>query len=125
MEPICNIHNTLVIEDDEAIRDSLKLVLELEGYSVFTAANGKEGLEMLKNIPRPCIIFLDLMMPIMNGWEFIDAIEKDDILAEIPVIIVSAFADKSKTTHAKGIVKKPVDINDLLKFVNKYCVKEG
>lgn len=125
MEPNCEIHNTLVIEDDEAIRDSLKLVLELEGYSVFTAANGKEGLELLKTMPRPCIIFLDLMMPIMNGWEFIDAIEKDDILAEIPVIIVSAFVDKGKTTHAKGIVKKPVDINDLLKFVNKYCVKEG
>jgi CheY-like chemotaxis protein len=122
-EPRCEIKNTLVIEDDEAIRDSLKMVLELEGYTVFTAINGQDGLEKLKTMPKPCIIFLDLMMPIMNGWEFIELIEKDILLATIPVVIVSAFADKNKTSHAKGIVKKPVDINDLLKFVEQYCAK--
>ena len=116
-------NNTLVVEDDEAIRESLKLILEFEGYTVYTASNGKEGLEILKKIPRPCIIFLDLMMPIMNGWDFIEAVEKDVVLATIPVVIVSAFADSGRNLHVKGIVKKPVNIDDLMKFSNQYCLK--
>lgn len=116
-------NNTLVIEDDEAIRESLKLILEFEGYTVYTASNGKEGLEILKKIPRPCIIFLDLMMPIMNGWDFIEAVEKDVVLATIPVVIVSAFTDSGRSPHVKGIVKKPINIDDLMKFSNQYCLK--
>ncbi|MFP5384896.1 MAG: response regulator [Bacteriovoracia bacterium] len=115
--------NSLVIEDDEAIRESLKLLLEFEGYTVYTASNGKEGLEILKEIPRPCIIFLDLMMPVMNGWDFIETIEKDVVLAKIPVVIVSAFADSGKSLHVKGIVKKPIDINVLMKIANQYCLE--
>lgn len=116
--------NTLVIEDDPAIRETLKLVLEMEGYQVFTASNGKEGIELLRDIPKPCIILLDLMMPVMNGWEFVEAIEKDVILATIPVVVVSAFTDRTKTIKATDVIKKPVDLSALLKILQDYCGKE-
>jgi CheY-like chemotaxis protein len=57
----------LIVEDEKDIRESLKMLLELEGYSVFTAKDGKEGLEILKNLESPCLILLDLLMPVMNG----------------------------------------------------------
>ncbi len=57
----------LVVEDDAGIREALRMILELEGYNIREASNGKEGLEVLKSMPRPCLILLDLMMPIMDG----------------------------------------------------------
>src|SRR4051812_16237966 len=98
----------LIVEDEELIRATLSLALEFEGYLVFTAANGKEGIELLPKVERPCLILLDLMMPVMNGWEFVDALEKDMILATIPVIVVTAFNNNTKTIHAKKILKKPI-----------------
>lgn len=122
-ETICDtIKNILVIEDDQAIRDSIKMALEFEGYNVFTAANGKEGIEVLQKMPRPCIILLDLMMPIMNGWDFVDTVEKDMVLATIPVVVVSAYSE-GREIKASGIIKKPVDLNALLNLVKKFCVK--
>ena len=112
----------LIVEDDEGIRNALRLALELEGYQVFTASNGKEGLELLPKMPVPCLILLDLMMPVMNGWEFALALEeKDMILATIPVVVVTAFADQAKTIKAKGVIKKPVDLEVLFQMVKRWC----
>lgn len=119
-----NNKKTLVIEDDKAIRDSLKFVLEFEGYKVFTAANGKEGIDLLLKIPRPCLILLDLMMPVMNGWEFIETMGKNTTLSNIPVIVVSAFTERAKDINAKAIMKKPVDIFELLNIVKEHCGNE-
>ena len=112
----------LIIEDDEGIRTSLRLALEFEGYTVFTAANGKEGLDVLPTMPRPCLILLDLMMPVMNGWEFIKALEEGDVtLATIPVVIVTAFAEQAQALKSKGVIKKPVDLDVLFQAVKKWC----
>lgn len=111
----------LIVEDDNDIRESLAQVLELEGYNVSTAANGKEALELLTTIKRPCLILLDLMMPVMSGWEFLNAQRDDMMLATIPVVVVSAAGEKAKSTPASGFIKKPIDLPVLLSMIEQYC----
>lgn len=111
----------LIVEDDDAIRTTLKMLLEMEGYFVVTAADGKEGLKALKTMDEACLVLLDLMMPVMNGWEFIEAKRKDDHIATIPVLVTSAVADKADATMVAGIIKKPIDIDALLTFIKVFC----
>lgn len=116
-----NFKSILVIEDNKEIQESLKMVLEVEGYTVYTADNGKEGMDILKKIPTPCVILLDLMMPVMNGWEFVEAISRDIMLSTIPIIVVSAFGDKKGTPITNDYIQKPIDLDALLNTVCKYC----
>lgn len=112
----------LVIEDDPGIRETFKFALTLEGYNVLTAGNGKEGLDLLPTIPKPGLILLDLMMPVMNGWEFLEEIKKDSSLSSIPIVVVTAFADKSKTIQVQEVINKPVTLDTLYKVVKHWCV---
>lgn len=120
-------HEILIVEDDESIRDVLKSALEFEGYNVHTAVNGQDGLDLLPKIKKPCLILLDLMMPVMDGWTFVENItkEKDTKLIAIPIVVVSAFTnDKDeKLKSVRSIIKKPVDLDQLLKQVEIYCEK--
>ena len=109
------------MEDEEIIRENLKALLELEGYPVYTASNGEEGLCVLRTMPRPCLVLLDLLMPVMDGMEFLKAKNHEDAIAAIPVCIVSGVADKPNLPGASGFIKKPIDFDGLLKFVRKYC----
>lgn len=111
----------LVVEDNKEIQESLKMALEIEGYNVFTADNGKEGMEQLSKIPPPCMILLDLMMPVMNGWEFVEEINKNLMLSDIPIVVVSAFGDKKGTPKTDGYIQKPIDLDALLNTVCKHC----
>ena len=111
----------LVVEDDDDIRNVMVDVLESEGYHAEAATNGKEALELLHTIDKPCLVLLDMMMPIMNGREFLDKVMVDSYLTPIPVLIVSAVADKTDTKGAVGFLKKPVDIDMVLDMVSKYC----
>jgi CheY-like chemotaxis protein len=115
----------LVIEDDEPIRSLIQHALELEGYTILVAGDGKEGLELLRKVHRPCLILLDLMLPVMNGWEFLEELKrnKGDMLATIPVIITSAAgqAAVSAGQQAQGYIKKPIDLDLLLNQVAKFC----
>ena len=80
----CN--RVLVVDDDADIRDILGRALSLEGYDVGFAENGRDALDALGSQPRPCVVLLDLMMPVMNGIEFLDNVRADAALAETPVI---------------------------------------
>lgn len=111
----------VVIEDDHDTRVSLRQQLENEGYFVFSAANGKQGIEILRRIKPPCLVLLDLVMPIMDGEAFIKALDADPTLHTIPVVLVSAFPEKAKTVIAKAFVQKPINLKDLLDVVDKYC----
>lgn len=115
----CN--SILIVEDEKGIQEILKIALEMEGYQVFTADNGKEGLDLLPKMVTPCLILLDLMMPVMNGWEFAEAISKDMTLATIPMVIVTAYGDRAEKIPSKGVLKKPIDLEALLKIVNEWC----
>jgi CheY-like chemotaxis protein len=120
-----NCETVVVIEDDEPIRNVIQEALEIEGYRVIVAGDGKEGLEVLKKATTPCLILLDLMLPIMNGWEFMEELRKDNgnMLAAIPIVITSAAGGAAKTAveHAQGYIRKPIDLELLLSTVRKFC----
>ncbi len=111
----------LVVEDDDAIRQSLVDLLVAEGYSTYAASNGKDALALLEDIPKPCLILLDLMMPIMDGWEFSKLKEKNTILAPIPIVVVSAYPTQVGLQGSVAHIKKPIHVNTLLAVVREYC----
>jgi CheY-like chemotaxis protein len=117
--------SVLVIEDDLDIREVMKRFLQREGFNVTTADNGLEGLKHLESaVDLPCIIFLDLMMPVMNGYQFREAQLKNGRIAKIPTVIVSAdgkLDDKKTFINADYTLKKPVDIDALLEIIKKCC----
>jgi CheY-like chemotaxis protein len=111
-----------IVEDDVDTREMLGRFLELEGYRVETAANGKLALERLGSGVGPCVIVLDLMMPVMDGWQFRQAQIHNTELADIPVIVVSAAGrDRIERIQADAYLSKPVDLDELLGCVTQFC----
>lgn len=107
----------LVVDDDEGIREILQMAFALEGYSVTTASNGKEAMDILSDSPHYGLILLDLMMPKMNGWEFIEAFQKSDC-PEIPIILMTAYTDRVKNVDSvKEVIAKPMDFDALMRRV--------
>src|SRR5438270_7170536 len=101
----------LLVEDDAATREALALILGTEGYRVTGAANGAEALGVLRSAPPPDLILLDLMMPIMDGWQFRREQVRDAALSAIPVVVLSADGNvqqKASALHAAGYLQKPV-----------------
>ena len=97
-------------------------LLSLEGYEASAVANGREALDYLQRAERPGLILLDLMMPVMDGWEFRREMRRDPALADLPVIVLSAL-DPSRDGDA-GVVaflKKPLDFDRLLELVRRFC----
>jgi CheY-like chemotaxis protein len=115
----------LLIDDDLSIRTVLAEILEDEGYHVTSAANGQEALQYLQQQHTvPCLILLDLMMPIMNGWDFRRAQQQDPQLASIPVVVISAdnsVPQKAASLGARGYLAKPIAIERLIALVSQYC----
>ena len=112
----------LLVEDDDAAREALSDCLEMEGITVVAARNGKEALEYLHKAPKPKIILLDLFMPVMTGWEFRAAQKKDTAIADIPVVVVTAFGSGgTKEIDANLIMHKPLDIDRLINVIRDYC----
>jgi CheY-like chemotaxis protein len=114
----------LLIDDESDIRDSLSDVLTEEGYLVATACNGLEGLEKLKTDCTPSVILLDLMMPVMDGWQFRAKQLSEPELAQLPVIILSAVAEirrHAAEMKAAGFLVKPFMLDRLLSAVQRYC----
>ncbi len=94
--------------------------MSLENYEVREAANGQEALSMLRNSEsKPCLIILDLMMPVMDGWEFLKERSLDPVLLQIPVVVCSASKDNVPTEVR--FLRKPVALDILLKLAEEYC----
>jgi len=114
----------LIVEDDPDIRAITQMYLGMEGFNTLTAENGKEALEILENGNKLCLILLDLMMPVMDGWAFAEAVSKDANLNQIPIVVATAFAEEAHTvTNAKKILKKPVTFEQLKNITKEYCGK--
>ena len=112
-------HTILIVEDDLEIRLSLKELLELEGYTVLLAGDGANALELLmKPQALPSLIILDLMMPIMNGWQFIKVKDQKPELAKIPVLTMSAVNDRSKVPLTHAYLSKPLCVDELLNTIS-------
>ena len=112
----------LIIDDDHSIRDAIQHLLEAEGYTIFLADHGKDGLELLRNMEPPCAILLDIQMPIMDGYEFLREKSADPAIANIPVVVLSATADAKDLNGAADFIRKPFSIPQLLGTVEKYFV---
>jgi CheY-like chemotaxis protein len=110
----------LLIDDEEAIRQTLSLALEFEGCQVFTASDGREGIEMLQRIPRPDLILLDLMMPVLDGWGFMEELQKKPEYSDIPVAIITAFSDRGGIKGTVAAIQKPVELDDLFELTRRY-----
>jgi CheY-like chemotaxis protein len=112
----------LIVEDDADLREMMAQLLTLEGFRAETVANGRDALEYLRRGDRPEIILLDLMMPVMDGWEFRRRQRADPAVADVPVVVLSAL-DASRATDLQetAFLKKPLDFERLLQLVRRHC----
>jgi CheY-like chemotaxis protein len=111
----------LVVEDDDDIRESVCMLLEDEGFATVSASHGKAALELLRVLdPLPKLILLDLMMPVMNGWEFYELVRRDQALALIPTIVMSA-QDMDASLGSVIRLQKPLRLDQLLSKINEVC----
>jgi len=120
-------HRVLVVDDDPDLREAMIEVLQENGHAATGAANGNEALTALRAATeQPCLILLDLMMPIMDGRQFREEQMRDPALSPIPVIVISAFRDVAQTAEEMKVaahVKKPVSLRDLVQLVERFCLR--
>jgi CheY-like chemotaxis protein len=109
----------LVVDDDDDIREAMRDALEDEGYNVETASDGAQALDRLRAMPNePCLVLLDLMMPVMDGWTFLAERNQDPRLAGIPITIVSAARNVPPDVQC---LAKPISQDRLLDEVHRHC----
>ncbi len=119
-----NLRNIAIIEDDDDIRGCFEDILREVGFSVVGYANGRLAMDALSASSPPDLILCDLMMPEMNGWEFLEAWSLTHNEGDsVPIIVVSAVADLRALGHkpVREVVRKPVDLASLVGLVMKYC----
>ncbi len=112
----------LVVEDEPELREMMAMLLTVEGFAPTTANNGEDALRQLRGGLEPQLILLDLMMPVMNGWQFREEQQRDPRLAAIPVVIVTALAvSHPQALGADAVLTKPLDFDRLLEVVRAHC----
>jgi CheY-like chemotaxis protein len=114
----------LIVDDDDGFRSVLMELLQGFGYDVLCAENGLVALDLLRRGLRPCLILLDLMMPKMNGWEFLDFQRQEPALAHIPVAVLSgvdSLEAKAASLGVSTLLRKPVELDTLLEVVARNC----
>lgn len=109
----------LVVDDDLDIREAMADALETAGYGVVAAENGEAALARMRE-QRPCVVVLDLMMPVCDGWQLVERMREDPELASIPVCVLSAMAQNPPPGMA-CVLGKPVQLLRLLTAVRQYC----
>ena len=116
----------LVVEDDDAIRALVGEVLRDDGYRVREASNGLEALDRMRE-EQPDLIVLDLMMPVMDGWTFVEECKRMQWCGQVPIIITSASHDLPRTAErlasvgVRTCLAKPFDLEGLLALVQRYA----
>jgi CheY-like chemotaxis protein len=115
----------MVVEDDPDVRETIGEILADNSYQPMLASNGLEALSSLRTAAaKPCVILLDIMMPVMNGWQFRAQQKTDADLSAIPVVVITAHADASRAAsemEAAGFLRKPVKLESLLAYVSRFC----
>ena len=115
-----------MVEDNGGTRDSLLMLLQQEGFEAKGVENGRDALRVLRDGYDACLIVLDLMMPVMDGWAFRVEQRDDPHLASIPLVVLTATLDPQREATRLGAVaglQKPLGIVQLLDLVAKYCPK--
>jgi CheY-like chemotaxis protein len=113
----------LVVDDDPDTREALSELLDASGLKVLQAENGKIALEVLKKTPRfPCLVFLDLSMPVLDGRGFLKRRAKDPLLRDIPVVVISASNQPAEPLEGiEEFLRKPVRVDRLMEIIDHYC----
>ena len=113
----------LIVEDNPDARDSLADLLDDVGYQVACAANGREALTCIGRDRSPALILLDLQMPIMDGWTFLDHLQENPSLAAIPVVVLSAMVEDERDIRfpVAAALTKPLRIEELTTLVVRFC----
>lgn len=113
----------LLVEDEAPIREVIEEVLQAEGYRVVCAVNGAEGLAALRSGLRPCMIILDLMMPVMDGWQFRIAQLRDADLLKIPTVVYTAVGNVREAVEELNVAGgfEKGDFAEMLRFVGQFC----
>ena len=117
-------HKTiLLVEDDPDIRDSIADVLESAGRTVVQAVDGLDALTKLEHLDRPCLILLDLLMPKMDGVEFLDRLKSRPDAPQFPVLVISAHGHATAAEYpgVLGTLRKPFNVKELLAWVEEHC----
>ncbi len=107
----------LVIEDEPLLRKRIASILTEQGHDVEQAENGQQGIDRLQENGMPSLIILDMVMPTLNGWGFLDFQRNRAIYAEIPVVIISAYEGMALSAKPQAYLSKPVDSKELLEKV--------
>lgn len=110
----------LIVDDDRAIRNMMACALECEGYEVTTLSDGGKVLEVLAALHEPCVVLLDLMMPLMDGWAVCHALEAEpSLLARHPTIVMTAtpLPESAYPSSACAVLRKPFDLEHLYRLV--------
>ena len=111
----------LVVEDDRDVREVLSDSLRFEGYDVLEAVDGADALEQLRMGKRPALIFLDLVMPRMDGRRFLAKVREERALRAIPIVLVTGTPPEDLRNAVKAILKKPVGIDELFECVRRWA----
>jgi two-component system, chemotaxis family, chemotaxis protein CheY len=112
----------LLVEDDEDIRQALTFAIEAEGYRVVSAEDGISALSLLSSLQvPPRLILLDIMMPKMDGWQFLRERRKHPNLSQIPVYVMSALQERRLLEPATGYLHKPVELDDLIALLHRHA----
>ena len=125
MQPASHASPVLIVEDHDDTREMVATLLSEHGFTVVTAENGRRGLERLMRA-RPCLVLLDLMMPVMTGWEFRRAQLSlpDSDLASVPVLLLTAVDQPDRVALQLGatdVIRKPLDFDQLIESVRRHC----
>jgi CheY-like chemotaxis protein len=108
----------LVVEDETESRETLRDLLELEGYTVETAPNGRAALEVMATL-EPCVVLLDLFMPVMDGWQVIDRLRTDGRLGKMNVLVMTSAAHMAPADLP--VFEKPLNLEKLMRIVETVC----
>jgi len=114
----------LIVEDAKDIRDSISASLSMIGIKSVHASHGQEALDLLSKMDPPALILLDIMMPVMDGWEFREHQQKDARIADVPVVVLTADGSAKEKAIKMGAslgVKKPLDLSTLFGIVKAHC----
>jgi two-component system, chemotaxis family, chemotaxis protein CheY len=113
-------HTVLIVEDEEDLRELMGDALRMRGYSVVAAHEGADALQKIEEIGTPCVIFLDLVMPGMNGWDFFEKLRERPDLAMVPVIVHSSASSRAPAGVTR-VLQKPLAFESLVAAVAEYC----
>jgi CheY-like chemotaxis protein len=123
----------LVVEDDRDVREAIEELLADDGYRPLLAANGREALDLLERLSSsgvpgsmPCLILVDLFMPVMGGAELVARLEHHPVWGAIPLVVMTAANDRMQGAKVdRPVLSKPVDFDVLARILAQYCPKDG